>query len=40
MKDELSKQDRPIDFTTFANIAIRIDNRIYEYRIEKKGDLG
>lgn len=35
VKDELSKQDRPDDFDDFVNMAIKIDNRNYQRRLEK-----
>ncbi|KAJ0100660.1 Retrotransposon-derived protein PEG10 [Diaporthe amygdali] len=37
VKDELSKLDRPDDFIQYVELAIRIDNRIYERKLEKKG---
>ncbi|TDZ17375.1 Transposon Tf2-9 polyprotein [Colletotrichum orbiculare MAFF 240422] len=35
VKDELVKQDRPSDFITYAELAIKIDNRLFERRREK-----
>jgi len=36
VKDELAKQDRPDEFPNYVAIVVRIDNRLYERRIEKK----
>ncbi|TDZ22472.1 Retrotransposon-derived protein PEG10 [Colletotrichum orbiculare MAFF 240422] len=38
VKDELVKQDRPSDFITYAELAIKIDNRLFERRREKDDD--
>ncbi|KAK6208349.1 gag protein [Colletotrichum tabaci] len=35
VKDELSKQDRPDDFLQYAELAVKIDNRLFERRKEK-----
>ncbi|KAF6784757.1 reverse transcriptase domain protein, partial [Colletotrichum musicola] len=35
VKDELAKLDRPDDFLQYADLAIRIDNRLWERRREK-----
>ncbi|KAH8172319.1 hypothetical protein LIA77_06574 [Sarocladium implicatum] len=35
VKDELSKQDRPDEFDDFVQMAIKIDNRNYQRRLEK-----
>lgn len=35
VKDELSKLDRPDDFTKYVAMAVRIDNRLYERRMER-----
>lgn len=37
VKDELSREARPTNLATITNRAIRIDNRLYERRLEKKG---
>ena len=37
VKDELARHDRPSDFLQYVELAIRIDNRLYERRLEKKG---
>jgi hypothetical protein len=37
VKDELSKRSRPDTFTEYVAEAVRIDNRLYERRMEKKG---
>ena len=36
VKDELSKQDRPDEFADYVKMAVRIDNRLYERRQEKR----
>jgi hypothetical protein len=36
VKDELAKQDRPDDFLQYVELAIKIDNRLYERRLERK----
>lgn len=36
VKDELAKQDRPDEFADFVKMAVRIDNRLYERRLEKR----
>ncbi|KAF5496789.1 hypothetical protein CGCA056_v015014 [Colletotrichum aenigma] len=35
VKDEIVKIDRPKDFLQYANLAIKIDNRLFERRKEK-----
>ena len=37
VKDELVKEDRPDEFSKYAAMAVRIDNRLYERRMEKRG---
>lgn len=37
VKDELTKLDRPEEFTDYIATAVKIDNRLYERRMEKKG---
>ena len=37
VKDEVSKLDRPEDFLEYVELAIKLDNRIYERRQEKQG---
>jgi hypothetical protein len=37
VKDELSKKDRPKTLHEYVTEAIRIDNRLYERQLEKKG---
>ncbi|EHA47056.1 hypothetical protein MGG_17620 [Pyricularia oryzae 70-15] len=37
IKDEVSKLDRPEDFLEYVELAIKLDNRIYERRQEKQG---
>ena len=37
VKDELVKEDRPDDFSDYVAMAVRIDNRLYERRMEKRG---
>ena len=37
VKDEVSKEDRPDDFDTYVERIVKIDNRLYERRLEKKG---
>lgn len=38
VKDELSKLDRPEDFAEFAKMAVKIDDRIYERQLERRGN--
>lgn len=40
VKDEISRQNRPDAFPAYTALAIRIDNRLYERRMEKKGNSG
>ena len=37
VKDELVKENRPDDFADYVAMAVRIDNRLYERRMEKRG---
>ncbi|EHA56905.1 hypothetical protein MGG_16167 [Pyricularia oryzae 70-15] len=37
VKDEVSKLDRPENFLEYVELAIKLDNRIYERRQEKQG---
>jgi len=37
VKDELVKEDRPESFAAYVQRAVRIDNRLYERRMEKRG---
>jgi hypothetical protein len=37
VKDEIARSDRPDDLEDTIKIVIRIDNRIYERVLEKKG---
>jgi hypothetical protein len=37
VKDEISRIERPDDFTELIESAIRINNRYYERNIEQKG---
>jgi hypothetical protein len=37
VKDEMARSDRPDDLEDTIKIAVRIDNRIYERALEKKG---
>ena len=39
VKDELAKLDRPNDFLQYVELAIKIDNRLYERRLERKGNI-
>jgi len=36
VKDKLAKQDQPDEFPNYVAMAVRIDNRLYERRMEKK----
>ena len=36
VKDELVREKRPDDFTDYVELAVSIDNRLYERRIEKR----
>jgi hypothetical protein len=36
VKDEISKEDRPDELTDYIEKAVKIDNRLYERRLEKK----
>lgn len=36
IKDELAKQDRPKQFMDYVAMAVRIDNRLFERRMEKR----
>lgn len=36
IKDELAKQDRPKEFMDYVAMAVRIDNRLFERRTEKR----
>jgi len=38
VKNNIAKNDRPENLETIIEKAIRIDNRIYKKRLEKKGD--
>ena len=38
VKDDLARYDRPSDFLQYVELAIKIDNRLYERRMEKKGN--
>jgi Retrotransposon gag protein/Zinc knuckle/WCCH motif len=37
VKDELVKEDRPAELSEYIAMAVRIDNRLYERRMEKQG---
>lgn len=37
VKDELVKEDRPDELSKYIAMAVRIDNRLYERRMEKRG---
>jgi len=37
VKDELARHDRPNDFLQYVELAIKLDNRLYERRQEKRG---
>lgn len=37
VKDEVAREDRPEDFTTYVERVIKIDNRLYERRAERQG---
>jgi hypothetical protein len=37
VKDKIARSDRPEDLEDIIKIAIRIDNRIYEQVLERKG---
>ncbi|WP_254558398.1 hypothetical protein, partial [Salmonella enterica] len=36
VKDELSRQDRPEEFLKYVELAIKLDNRLYERRKERR----
>lgn len=38
VKDDLARYDRPSDFLQYVELAIKIDNRLYERRLERKGN--
>jgi hypothetical protein len=38
VKDELARHDRPDDFLQYVELAIKLDNRLYERRMERKGN--
>ena len=40
VKDELSKEERPEHLNEYIDAAIKIDNRIYERQLERKGKIG
>ncbi|KAI1873671.1 uncharacterized protein JN550_002940 [Neoarthrinium moseri] len=37
VKDEVSKEDRPDEFDSYVERIVKIDNRLYERRLEKRG---
>ena len=37
VKDEICREDRPEEFDDYVTMAIKIDNRLYERRLEKRG---
>jgi hypothetical protein len=37
VKDEIARQDRPTKLKEMYELAIKIDGRIYERQLEKKG---
>ncbi|KAK7433421.1 hypothetical protein Landi51_13952, partial [Colletotrichum acutatum] len=37
VKDELSRQDRPEELHEYIDMTVKIDNRLYERRLERKG---
>ena len=39
VKDELIKQNRPKDFADYVAMAVRIDNRLFERRMEKRNPI-
>ena len=37
VKDEIARSDRPEDLQAMISLAVKIDNRIYERGLERKG---
>jgi hypothetical protein len=37
VKDEMARHDRPKDFLQYVELAVKLDNRLYERRQEKRG---